>query len=43
MLTDAWSLDPIHINHNRIRVYLDAGIGETLYRWSVEMRNTCPG
>lgn len=43
MLTDAWSLDPIHIQTTTgIRVYLDAGIGETLYRWSVEDEEYLP-
>ena len=37
MFTDAWSFDPIHIQTmTGIRVYLDTGIGESLYRWSVD-------
>lgn len=43
ILTDAWSLDPIHIQTTTgMRVYLDAGVGESLYRWSVEEQTYLP-
>jgi peptide/nickel transport system substrate-binding protein len=36
VFADAWSLDPIHIQTTEgDRIFLDAGIGEALYDWSV--------
>ena len=35
--TDAWNFDPIHVQTTTgQRVFLEAGIGETLYRWSFD-------